>query len=67
MPNREKVINAVAKLIWDEGMTIGEFYGMIGVSVDGKQPISSVGDTVDELSSIFIRWRRHNPGSTGID
>lgn len=53
--DREKILLAVARLIWKEEITVGQFYEAIGVDFGDADPYPT-----SQLSGIFTGWN-HGP------
>ncbi|UXU76343.1 MULTISPECIES: hypothetical protein [unclassified Paracoccus (in: a-proteobacteria)] len=53
---REEILLDVARMIWQRGITIADFYQALGVDLDDLQH-SDPNDVVTELSGIFIGWQ----------
>lgn len=49
--DREKILLAVARLIWKEGITLGQFYEAVGVDFGHADS-----DATGELSGILTGW-----------
>jgi len=54
MDKRDELLLEVAKLIWRHGITIKEFYGILGGDLDGCR--LDADQTVAELAGIFTGW-----------
>lgn len=52
---RDEIIIKVARLIWNSGLNIGEFYSVIGVDLDDMR-CDHAHDVVTEIAGIFKGW-----------
>lgn len=52
--DREKILVAVARLIWKEEIKLGQFYEAIGVDFGHADPLAT-----SELSGILTGWNNH--------
>ncbi|PHR62555.1 MAG: hypothetical protein COA47_03145 [Robiginitomaculum sp.] len=58
MKKHDEVLLEVARLIWRQEMTIGEFYKILGIDLDDIGH-SDPNDVVTELAGLFKGW--NNP------
>lgn len=54
----EKILLAIARLIWKEGITINDLYGVLGVDTESERCDSSA--AIMKLSGILTGWH-HSP------